>query len=101
MGASISCSLFESFSTALHWFVREQSANENILHYLDDYLFGGYAGKTHCSESLSMFTDCCSDWGVPLAGDKTFEPTENLAFLGIAFDTSAMIMRTPVEKSVN
>jgi hypothetical protein len=39
MGTSISCSLFESFSTALHWFVQDQSKNDNILHYLDDFLF--------------------------------------------------------------
>ena len=101
MGASINCSLFESFSTALHWFVQEQSANENILHYLDDFLFGSVAGTTQCSETLSIFKDCCSDWGVPLAGDKTVEPTEKLVFLGIEFDTSDMIMRLPGEKSVN
>ena len=59
------------------------------------------AGTTQCSETLSIFKDCCSDWGVPLAGDKTVEPTEKLVFLGIEFDTSDMIMRLPGEKSVN
>jgi hypothetical protein len=42
MGASISCSLFEKFSSALHWFTEIKSGNENILHYLDDFLYGGY-----------------------------------------------------------
>ena len=32
MGASISCALFETFSTALHWYVQEESKNKNILH---------------------------------------------------------------------
>jgi hypothetical protein len=35
-GASISCALFEKFSTALHWFTEIRSGNPNILHYLDD-----------------------------------------------------------------
>jgi len=45
MGASISCSLFEKFSTALHWCKKKKinSGNRNILHYLDDFLFGGEA----------------------------------------------------------
>ena len=41
MGAAVSCALFESFSTALHWFVQNQSGCEDILRYLDDFLFGG------------------------------------------------------------
>ncbi|VDH94982.1 Hypothetical predicted protein [Mytilus galloprovincialis] len=36
-GASISCSLFEKFSTALHWVTELTSGNSNILHYLDDF----------------------------------------------------------------
>ena len=34
MDAAVSCALFESFSTALHWFVQNQSGCEDILHYL-------------------------------------------------------------------
>ncbi len=52
MGASISCALFESFSTALHWFVQVTSGNNRILHYLDDFLFGGKAGSDQCSKTL-------------------------------------------------
>jgi hypothetical protein len=39
-------------------------------------------------------------WGVPVAEDKTVEPTEILAFLGIEFDTLAMELRPPNEKLV-
>ena len=53
MGASISCALFESFSTALHWFVQVNSGNNSILHYLDDFLFGGKAGSDQCSRTLN------------------------------------------------
>ena len=98
MGAAISCSLFESFSTALHWFVQQKSKSENILHYLDDFLFGGEAGTTQCSETLSFFKDSCKQWGVPLAHEKTVEPTEIVVFLGIEFDTRNMIMKLPQDK---
>jgi hypothetical protein len=52
MGAAVSCALFESFSTALHWFVQNQSGCEDILRYLDDFLFGGSAGSTQCKDIL-------------------------------------------------
>ena len=86
-GASISCSLFEKFSTALHWFTEQKTGNKDILHYLDDFLFGAEA-------------DICKLWGVPVAEDKTVEPTEILTFLGIEFDTLAMELRLPNEKLV-
>jgi hypothetical protein len=53
MGASISCALFESLSTALHWFVQVTSGNNSIFHYLDDFLFGGKAGSDQCSRTLN------------------------------------------------
>ena len=37
IGASVSCSLFEKFSTALHWYAAYCSPHKNILHYLDDF----------------------------------------------------------------
>ena len=54
MGASISCALFESFPTALHWFVQVTSGNNSILHYLDDFLFGGKVGSDQCSKTKSF-----------------------------------------------
>jgi hypothetical protein len=98
MGASISCSLFEKFSTTLHWFTEIKSGNENILHYLDDFLFGGEANTSTCKETLDTFRDICSVWGVPLAEDKTVEPVEVLTFLDIEFDTIRMELRLPNEK---
>ena len=98
MGASISCALFESFSTASHWFVQITSGNNSNLQYLDDFLFGGKASSDQCSKTLKVFQDSCAQWGVPLAEDKTVNPTEILIFLGIEFDTANMVMRLPSEK---
>lgn len=100
MGASISSALFETFSTALHWYVQRQSKSNNILHYLDDFLFGGKSGSLECKNTLETFQNSCQEWGVPLAEKKTVEPTEILTFLGIEFDTKLMIMRLPDDKIV-
>lgn len=98
MGAAPSCALFESFACALHWFVEKKSNNENILHYLDDYLFGSKGGSILCKDTLVIFRDCCRFWGVPLADEKTVQPTEILTFLGVEFDTVEMVMRLPIDK---
>ena len=46
MGTSISCSFFEKKITALHWLTEKSCENESIIHYLDDFLFGGIAGTS-------------------------------------------------------
>lgn len=98
MGASSSCALFNKFSSILHWYVEKKSYNDNIIHYLDDFLFGGEAGTTKCQDTLYSFQSICNNWGVPLAKEKTVKPTEVLIFLGILFDTKNMVMRLPDEK---
>jgi hypothetical protein len=99
-GASISCALFEKFSTALHWFTEIRSDSPNILHYLDDFLFGGDANTSRCHETLKTFQEVCKSWGVPLADDKTVEPVEVLTFLGVELDTIKMEMRLPQDKII-
>lgn len=97
-GASISCSLFEKFSSALHWYLEKKSGNRNILHYLDDFLFGSASQSSECADTLEVFRQICKSWGVPLAEDKTVEPVEILTFLGIDFDTLKMELRLPSDK---
>ena len=43
------------------------------------------------ADTLFEFKGVCELWGVPLAEDKTIEPTEVLTFLGVEFDTRDMI----------
>jgi hypothetical protein len=58
-GASISCSLFEKFSTALRWFTEQKTGNKDILHYLDDLLFGAEADSPKYQFTLQTFRDTC------------------------------------------
>ena len=41
MGCSISCKMFNQFSTFLHWLVEKKSGSKNLDHYLDDFIFAG------------------------------------------------------------
>lgn len=100
-GASISCATWERFATALHWIIQNKSRNPHILHYLDDFLFAGSGNSDQCKSTLALFKQICQDIGVPLALEKTTEPSTTMTFLGIEFDTTNMIMRLPNDKLDN
>jgi hypothetical protein len=70
----------------LHWCTEINSGNRNILHYLDDFLFGGEANTLVCENTLQFFRNICKLWGE--AEDKVVEPVEVLLFLGIELDTN-------------
>ena len=52
MGASSSCKIWESFSTALEWIAKSKLAISGVLHLLDDFLL---IDKTFsaCEQNLS------------------------------------------------
>ena len=97
MGASCAPALFETFSTFLEWVVRMQSGADSICHYADDFLFIGgknRVGKS-CKELLECFQDVCRELGVPLAEDKTIEPTTCQTFLGLKIDSAKQMVSVP------
>jgi hypothetical protein len=59
----VSCSLFEKFSSALHWNTEFCSQDKNIIHYLDDFLFGGEGNTTQCFDTLTTFQKVCKYGG--------------------------------------
>ncbi|XP_041424912.1 uncharacterized protein LOC108711538 isoform X1 [Xenopus laevis] len=100
MGCAISCSFFETFSTYLHWQLYKRSGNKAIAHYLDDFLIIGPRHSAICQDTLAIFLHMLKELGVPVAVDKTVEPTTKLTFLGIEIDTGAKMCRLPREKVV-
>jgi hypothetical protein len=48
MGCAISCSLFEKFSTSIHWLVEQNSSLKTVDHYLDDFIFAGAPSSNDC-----------------------------------------------------
>lgn len=59
MGCSISCSKFESFSTALEWIACKKFGIPRMVHILDDFLFIGPPNSSICDSSLKQFISIC------------------------------------------
>ena len=97
MGSSISCSLFQTISTAVQWVAHKFLPEVHILTLLDDYLFIS-KDESSCRHGLQVFQNICRDIGVPLAGEKTMGPAKELIFLGITLDTVRKEAKLPPEK---
>ncbi|KAM4748731.1 LOW QUALITY PROTEIN: uncharacterized protein WCC33_006112 [Rhinophrynus dorsalis] len=98
MGCSISCALFETFSTFIEWVVRVEAGCNSIIHYLDDFLCVGPGGSAICAWLLRTLQWVADVFGVPLAPEKTVGPVTCLSFLGIELDSIAMERRLPADK---
>ena len=97
MGASSSCQIFESFSTALQWIIENYVPNTKVIHVLDDFLFISETENDNRS-ALNIFLRICKDIGVPISMEKTFGPLQSLPFLGIQLDTVSMSSSLPADK---
>ena len=97
MGAASSCAIFEKFSSALEWVVKQNITNCLVHHVLDDFLFISES-RLECLQGLKTFQSLCAQLGVPLAPEKTEGPAQVLTFLGIELDTVEMEARLPLEK---
>ncbi|XP_067317701.1 uncharacterized protein [Anolis sagrei] len=98
MGCSVSCAAFEKFSTFLEWALKVKAGVKGVVHYLDDFLFIGRAGRGECKVLLASFIELTTELGVPLAVEKTEGPSTVLTFLGIQIDTVNQYSRLPPEK---
>ena len=94
MGCSISCSLFETFSTFLEFKVCQLTQSEFITHYLDDFMFVG-SSAPGCGSLLQAFKGVCSALGVPIALEKTTRPSQSIIFLGLEIDSVEQQVRVP------
>lgn len=98
MGCSVSCALFEQFSSFVEWVVRDVSGVNSLIHYLDDFLCIGPADSRVCAVLLASLQHIAEKFGIPLAADKTEGPCSVITFLGIVLDSDAMECRLPEEK---
>lgn len=97
-GASSSCAIFETFSTALEWVAKHKLGIQYIIHILDDFLIFDSPGKNDCNSSLQKFISMCTDLGVPINEEKTEYATTCITFMGLELDSVAMEARLPFEK---
>ena len=97
MGCSISCSLFEKFSTFLDFQVKRMSGSLLVTHYLDDFLFVGPSASS-CAGVLHVFSSLCNQLGVPIAKEKTEGPVQTITYLGLEIDAVKMQVQVPKGK---
>ena len=97
MGCSVSCALFEKFSTFLEHYVKRMAGTSLVTHYLDDFLFVGPSPAT-CLQLLTCFQSLCSTLGVPLAPEKTVGPAQVLTYLGLDINTVDRTVCIPADK---
>ncbi|XP_077342712.1 uncharacterized protein LOC143987679 [Lithobates pipiens] len=98
MGCSISCALFERFSSFVEWVVRDVAGVNSAIHYLDDFLCVGPASSALCAVLLTTLEWVAEVFGIPLAPEKTERPTTVISFLGIVLDSEAMECLLPEDK---
>ena len=96
----VAANTFEKLSTFLEWAVRKQSGLSDIDHYLDDFLFAGAQGTNNCKLLMTCFYQICEEIGVPIADEKTVDPTTTLVYLGYEINTVEMSVRIPQDKIV-
>ena len=97
MGCASSCKIFELFSSALEWIVKNYLVDVKVVHVLDDFLFIAPTLQK-CQSALDLFIRLCQDIGVPLAPEKTEGPSQVLIFLGIQLDSVNMLASLPPDK---
>ena len=98
MGLSQSANLFEKFSTFLQWLVEKRSGMTTVDHLLDDFIFAGKHGSNACMSLVNTFEEVCKELGVPIATEKSIDPTTVMVFLGLEIDTNEMPIRVPSHK---
>ena len=97
-GCSKSCNTWEKFARFLEFAVKRHSNRGDLLHYLDDFLFGGQGNTDQCQHIMGIFKLTLQSIGVPIAVEKTEGPTTVLCFLGLELDSDTMVVRIPFAK---
>ena len=93
IGLSQSANLFEKFSTFLHWLVAKQSQMETLDHLLDDFIFAGPKDTHVCQGLVDTFESICNELGIPIAAEKSVNPTTIMIVLGLEIDTNELLDR--------
>ena len=98
MGLSMSCNLFEQFSSSLHWIAENKLHISGCAHIIDDFFFVNSSNYAKALDDLNRFLELAKELGVPIKQEKTFLPCTTLSFVGIEIDSINMEIRLPQDK---
>jgi len=88
--------IFDKFSSALEWILKNETQWKETLHYLDDFL-GVFPATQKVDSAILEFNRVCRELGFKVKDTKNEEGTR-VTFLGIELDTVAMEARLPRDK---
>ena len=71
---SISCNMFDNFSTFLHWLVENKSGLSTLDHYLDNFIFAGQENSERSKTLMNYFLSISHELGIPIADEKSAGP---------------------------
>ena len=100
MGCSISCAIFEAFSSAMEWVAKNKLGIPYMTHVLDDFLIIA-SSHYETGRQLHRFLSFCSECGIPMAPEKTEGPSRELPFLGITLNVPHFMAQLPSDKLEN
>ena len=96
-GGRSSPRIFDCFSHALEWILRNNYHIHYCQHLLDDFLTID-STEEEGLRTMAILTTIFKRLCVPLSASKTIGPVTSLTYLGILLDTSAFETRIPAEK---
>ena len=100
MGCSISCAIFEAFSSAMEWVAKNKLGIPYMTHVLDNFLFIA-SSHYETRHQLQRFLSFCSECSIPMALEKTEGHPTELPFLGITLNVSHFMAQLPRDKLEN
>lgn len=98
MGCSLSCALFERFSSTLQQALQTFYSFSGVSHILDDFIFVGPQGSSQCQLQLQIFLELAHYVGIPIKHTKTINPTHIAPIHGIQINTVSMEASLPLDK---
>lgn len=98
MGCSISCALFERFSSAIQHALISKFSFSLVSHILDDFIFVSPHDSLLCQQQLDTFFAVSKYAGIPIKSSKTVLPSTSVPIHGILVDTVRMQARLPEDK---
>lgn len=98
MGCSLSCVLFECFSSSLQDVLLRSFSFHCVSHILDDFIFIAPAGSGLCQKQLECFTAMAQYADIPIKSSKTVLPTCVAPIHGIEVDTRHFTSCLPRDK---
>ncbi len=97
-GLASSCQIFEKVSMTVEAIVQHGlKANQDVKHYLDNFLAGGKFQDT-CNEVVLHIIEMCQAVGIPISQEKTVWAIQWIHFLGLDLDMLRQMIHIPDHK---